>query len=174
MRPRAPVAGPDKSAFGIGGEGSNEAGRRVDLGSRLARPLVARFGQHRIMLTSGALRACWSLGLAFVRPGPSGLLLVILVEFGLITYMGVFNPVFATYRLEHTATERVARTLSAWSITSSATIAAMTVLWGLLASVTGPRAAIAIAGVLILSTPVLLPQHEHAAQTRRELAGNQA
>lgn len=144
------------------------------VGSRLARPLVAKFGQHRVMLVSGILRACWSLGLAFVRPGPSGLLLVILVEFGLITCMGVFNPVFATYRLEHSAAHRVARTLSAWSITSSATIAAMTVLWGLLASVTGPRAAIAIAGVLILSTPALLPRHEHTVQTQRELAGDRA
>jgi MFS family permease len=138
------------------------------VGSRLARPLVTRFGQHRVMLTSGALRACWSLGLAFVRPGPSGLLLVIVIEFGLITCMGVFNPVFATYRLEHTATDRVARTLSAWSITSSATIAALTVCWGLLAGLTSPRTAIAIAGVLILGTPVLLPRREHAARTRRQ------
>jgi hypothetical protein len=39
--------------------------------------------------------------------------------------VGVFNPVFATYRLDQTATERVARTLSAWSVTSNATIAAL-------------------------------------------------
>jgi MFS family permease len=36
------------------------------LGSRLAGPLVARFGRHRIMRTAGTLRACWLLGLAFV------------------------------------------------------------------------------------------------------------
>ena len=40
------------------------------------------------------------------------------VELGLVTCCGVFNPVFATYRLERTATDRVARTLSAWSVTS--------------------------------------------------------
>ena len=51
---------------------------------------------------------------------------------------GVFNPVFATYRLEHTATDRVARTLSAWSVTSNATIAALTALWGLLAGAHQP------------------------------------
>jgi hypothetical protein len=65
--------------------------------------------------------------------------------------------VFATYRLEQTATDHIARTLSAWSVTSSATIAALTACWGLVASVTGPRAAVAIAGVLILSTPLFLP-----------------
>ena len=73
------------------------------IGSRLARRLVARFGQHKVMLTAGTLRACWPLGLAFVGPGAGGLVLVIAVELGLITCMGVFNPVLATYRLEHTA-----------------------------------------------------------------------
>ena len=52
----------------------------------------------------------------------------------------------------------MARTLSAWSISSSTTIAVLTALWGVLASLTGPRTAIAIAGVLILATPLLLPR----------------
>jgi MFS family permease len=141
------------------------------IGSRLARRLVARFGQHQVMLTAGALRACWSLGLAFIRPGAAGLVLVIAVQLGLVTCMGVFNPVFATYRLDQTATDRVARTLSAWSVTSNATIAALTALWGLLASITSPRTAIAIAGLLILTTPLLLPRHDHTPQRERELAG---
>jgi MFS family permease len=142
------------------------------IGSRLARRLVARFGQHKVMLTAGALRACWSLGLAFIRPGAAGLMLVIVAELGLITCMGVFNPVFATYRLDQTPTDRVARTLSAWSVTSSATIAALTALWGLLASITSPRIAIAIAGLLILTTPLLLPRHDHTPLHERHLAGS--
>lgn len=130
------------------------------LGSRLARPLVARFGRHRVMLTAGTLRACWSLGLAFVRPGAAGLVLVVAVEFGLIACMGVFTPVFAAYRLDRTPADRVARTLSAWSVSSKVTIAALTGLWGLLAGAVGPRTAIAVAGVLMLITPVLLPRHD--------------
>jgi MFS family permease len=140
------------------------------IGSRLARRLVVRFGRHNVMVTAGALRACWSVGLAFVRPGAAGLVLVIVVELGLITCMGVFNPVFATYRLDQTAPDRVARTLSAWSITSNATIAAMTALWGLLAHLTSARTAIAIAGLLILTTPLLLPRRDHAQQHERDLA----
>jgi MFS family permease len=128
------------------------------VGSRLAVRLVARFGRHPVLRVAGTLRACWSVGLAFLGPGASGLVLVILVELGLITCMGVFNPVFATYRLEQTASDRVARVLSAWSVTSNATIAAMTALWGLLAQLTSARAAIAIAGLLILTTPLLLPR----------------
>ena len=84
-------------------------------GSRLARRLVARFGQRTVMVTAGALRAGWLPGLAFIGPGAAGIALVIAVQFGLVTCMGVFNPVLATYRLEQTEKDRVARTLSAWS-----------------------------------------------------------
>jgi MFS family permease len=130
------------------------------MGSRLAARLVARFGRHRVLFTAGVLRACWSLGLAFIRPGAGGIVVVIAVQFGLVTCMGVFNPVFATYRLEHTQKDRIARTLSAWSVTSSASVAALTALWGLLASITSLRTAIAIAGLLLLATPLLLPRHD--------------
>ncbi|MCU1685239.1 MAG: transporter [Amycolatopsis sp.] len=131
------------------------------IGSRLARGLVTRFGRHQVMYVTGVLRACWSIGLAFIHPGVSGLVLVMAVELGLITCMGVFNPVLATYRLDQIPTDRVARTLSAWSIAGKASIATFTALWGLLAGFTGPRAAIAIAGVLMLATPLLLPRRDH-------------
>jgi MFS family permease len=140
------------------------------IGARLAHPLVARLGQHKVMLAAGALRACWSLGLAFIGPGSAGIVLVIIVQLGLVTCVGVFNPVLATYRLEQIDADRVARTLSAWSVTSNATIAAFTALWGLLASMTSPRAAIAIAGILMLATPLLLPRSDRAPRHKRELA----
>ncbi|MGW2766220.1 MFS transporter [Streptomyces sp. NPDC001275] len=134
------------------------------VGSRLARRLVARSGQRRVMLTFGVLRACWPVGLAFVQPGVSGMVLVIAVQLGLVTCCGVFNPVLATYRLHHTDPDRVARTLAAWSVSSSAAIAVLTAVWGLLAAVTSPRIAIAVAGVLLLATPLLLPRRENAAK----------
>ncbi|MGW5610643.1 MFS transporter [Streptomyces sp. NPDC003753] len=141
------------------------------VGSRLARRLVARFGQHKVMLTAGVLRACWPVGLAFVRPGVPGIVLVIAVQLGLVTCIGVFNPVLATYRLDHTGPDRAARTLAAWSVSSSAAIAALTALWGLLAAVTGARTAIAIAGILLLATPLLLPRRENApGNTRKQAA----
>jgi MFS family permease len=143
------------------------------IGARLARRVVARFGSQKVMLRVGALRACWPLGLAFVRPGTAGIVLVIVVQLGLVTCMGVFSPVLATYRLEQIAPDRVARTLSAWSVSSSASIAALTALWGLLATIAGPRAAIALAGLLLLATPLLLPRHDRAAQAERELARSQ-
>jgi MFS family permease len=128
------------------------------IGSRAARPLAARLGARRVLVTSGALRACWSLGLAAVGRGAGGIVLVMAVQLALVTCAGVFNPLLATYRLEQTPPDRVARTLAAWSVSTKAGIAALTALWGLLAALTGPRAAVAIAGALLLVTPLLLPR----------------
>ncbi|MBF6169484.1 MFS transporter [Streptomyces gardneri] len=138
------------------------------IGSRLARPLVARYGQHTVLLTAGSLRACWLVGLAFVGPGTAGLVLVTAVELGLITCCGVFNPVSATIRLHQIPTDLVARTLSAWSIATKTSIAATTALFGVLAGFTGPRTAITLAGLLILATPLLLPRRDHAPHRDRE------
>ena len=127
-------------------------------GSRLARRFVAAYGRDRVLLVAGTLRACWCVGLAFVGPGWAGLVLVMALELGMIACIGVFNPVFATYRLAETPSDRVARVLSAWSVSNNATVAVMTAAWGGLAALTSPRAAIATAGALMLATPLLLPR----------------
>jgi MFS family permease len=133
------------------------------LGSRLARRLVTRFGQRRVLLASGALRACWSWGLALVPRGAAGIVLVVVVQFGLVASCGVFNPVLATLRLEQAPAGRVARMLSAWSVSTKASIAVMTAVWGLLAAAVGPRAAVAAAGALMLLTPLALPRRVQLA-----------
>ena len=135
------------------------------LGSRLARPLATRFGQYRVLVASGTLRALWPVGLAFTGPGTAGLTLVIGVELGLILCCGIFNPVHATYRLERTATVRVARTLTAWQVTAKASTALLTALWGVLGTLLGPRTAIGLAGLFLLATPLLLPRRTPAGQT---------
>jgi MFS family permease len=128
------------------------------IGSRLARRVVARYGQHRILRAVGTLRAIWLIGLANVAPGVAGLATVMAVELAIITSMSLYNPVLATYRLEHTPQDRTARTLSAWSISNSASIAIFCALGGLLADATSPRTAITVAGLLILASPLLLPR----------------
>jgi MFS family permease len=128
------------------------------IGSRLAPRVVARHGRHRILRVVGTLRAVWLLGLAFVQPGVTGLATVIAVELAIIVSMSLYNPVLATYRLEETPDDRVARTLSAWSIGTSAAIAVLSALGGLLAQATSPRTAITVAGVLMLGSPLLLPR----------------
>ncbi|MFD4858225.1 MFS transporter [Streptomyces atratus] len=139
------------------------------IGSRLARRVVARYGRHWVFRTVGTLRAIWLIGLAFVRPGVVGLVTVIAVELAIIVNMSLYTPVLATYRLEHTPKHLVARTLSAWSIGQQASIAVLTALGGLLADVTGPRTALMVAGLLILTTPLLLPRHDQTSQHEPEL-----
>jgi MFS family permease len=140
------------------------------IGSRLARRVVARYGQYAVFRTVGTLRAIWLIGLAFVRPGIVGLVTVIAVELAIIINMSLYIPVLATYRLEHTPKHLLARTLSAWSIGQQASIAVLTTLAGLLADVTSPRTALTVTGLLILTTPLLLPRHDHTPQHAPELA----
>ncbi|MGV9899946.1 MFS transporter [Streptomyces tendae] len=140
------------------------------IGSRLARRVVARFGRHWVFRTVGTLRAIWLIGLAFVRPGVVGLVTVMAIELAIIINMSLYSPVLATYRLEHTPEHLVARTLSAWSIGQQASIAVLTALAGLLADVTSPRTALTVAGLLILTTPLLLPRQGQTSQHEPELS----
>jgi MFS family permease len=128
------------------------------IASRLASRLAARFGRQRMLLVTGTARACFPLGLAFTFTGLGGLAFFIVVQTALIIFMGLYTPVYQTYRLERLADDRVSRALAAWSITSNATIAALTALWGVLGTLTSARIAIAVAGVLLLVTPALLPR----------------
>ncbi|WP_055612722.1 MFS transporter [Streptomyces phaeochromogenes] len=131
------------------------------VGARLSARLVTRYGRYRIMTVFGWLRSLFPLGLAFVRPGIPGLLTVIIVEGLLITCMGVFNPIYATERLQRTPVDRTAQVLSTWSATSKLMQAALMVIWGFLATLTSPLTAITMSGVLLLGTPLLLPKRIH-------------
>ncbi|WP_327683804.1 MFS transporter [Kitasatospora sp. NBC_00458] len=140
------------------------------IGSRLARPVVARYGRQRVFRTVGTLRVVWLIGLAFVRPGVVGLVTVMAVELAIIVNMSLYTPVLATRRLERTPDHLVARTLAAWSIGQQASIAVLTALGGLLAAATGPRTALAVAGLLALTTPLLLPRSDRTPRCGPEPA----
>ena len=127
-------------------------------GARLCARLVTRYGRHRVMLVSGWLRSIFPLGLAFTQPGIVGLLTVIVVEGLLITCMGIFNPINATERLQRTPADHAARVLTAWSVSSKLAQAVLMVVWGVLATLTDPLAAITVSGVLLLFAPLLLPR----------------
>ncbi|MGA5508325.1 MFS transporter [Streptomyces umbrinus] len=131
------------------------------VGARLSARLVTRYGRYRIMTVFGWLRSLFPLGLAFVGPGIPGLLTVIIVEGLLITCMGIFNPIYATERLQRTPVDRTAQVLSTWSAISKLVQAALMVIWGILATLTSPLTAITMSGVLLLATPLLLPKRIH-------------
>jgi MFS family permease len=131
------------------------------VGARLSARLVTRCGRHRVLIASGWLRSLFPLGLAFTHPGIPGLLTVIIVEGLLITCMGIFNPIYATERLQRTPADHAAQVLSAWSVSSKLVQAALMVIWGILATLTSPLGAITMSGVLLLATPLLLPKRTH-------------
>jgi hypothetical protein len=54
--------------------------------------------------------------------------------------------------------------LAAWSTSTTLATAALTAMWGVLATLTSPRIAIAVAGVLLLATPLLLPRREQVPE----------
>jgi hypothetical protein len=104
---------------------------------------------------------------------------VIIVEGLLITSMGIFNPIYATERLQRAPASHAAQVLSAWSVSSKLVQAALMVIWGILATLTSPLAAITISGVLLLATPLLLPERTHgpnptAASPAEDGAGRHA
>ncbi len=131
------------------------------VGARLSARLVARYGRFQVMTAFGWLRSLFPLGLAFIGPGIPGLLTVIVVEGLLITCMGVFNPIYATERLQRTPADHAARVLTTWSVVTRLVHAALMVIWGFLATLTSPLAAITCSGVLLLATPLLLPRRSH-------------
>jgi MFS family permease len=130
-------------------------------GARLSARLASGYGRHRVMIVTGRLRSLFPLGLAFTRPGLPGLITVIVVEGLLITCIGVFNPIYATERLQRTPADQAAQVLSTWSASSKLLQAALMVIWGILATVTSPLTAITLSGVLLLATPLLLPPRTH-------------
>jgi MFS family permease len=131
------------------------------VGARLSARLVTRYGRYRTMIVSGWLRSLFPLGLAFIHPGIPGLLTVIVVEGLLITCMGIFNPIYATERLQRAPADHAAQVLSTWSVSSKLVQAALMVIWGILATLASPLAAITMSGVLLLATPLLLPKRTH-------------
>jgi MFS family permease len=133
------------------------------VGARLSARLSARHGRHRVMIVSGWLRSVFPLGLALVQPGLPGLLTVIVVESLLITSMGVFTPILATERLQRTPADRAAQVLTTWSVSSKLVQAALMVIWGGLATLTSPLAAITLSGLFLLATPLLLRTDDGAA-----------
>lgn len=128
------------------------------VGARLSARLVTRYDRHRVMIVSGWLRSVFPLGLVFIHPGIPGLLTVIIVEGLLITCMGIFNPIYATERLQRAPADHAAQILSTWSVSGKLLQAALMVIWGILATLTSPLAAIATSGVVLLAIPLLLPR----------------
>ncbi|MEV3960952.1 MFS transporter [Nocardia sp. NPDC050193] len=139
--------GPARGVPGLGGL----------LGSWCAQRLVAHFGAHAVLLGSGTLRTCWPGLLVLAGPGPLGLAVILVAETLLFFCAGVFNPVFAAYRTNHTADDHMVRVGTAWSISARCVQPAFIALGGVLAAAIGVRAAIGVAALALPASAALLP-----------------
>ncbi|WP_344242827.1 MFS transporter [Actinocorallia libanotica] len=126
------------------------------LGARLSRRLSHR-DPREILLVTGVARVLWLPWLPFVGTGWTGLVAITAIHTGTVFFTSAFTPVFATCRLERTPREHLSRVLTAWSITANAARAVCTLLWGLLATLTTPRLALAAGSVLLLASCAALP-----------------
>lgn len=127
------------------------------IGARLSRRCAARWGHRTVLLGAGVARVLWLPFLPLVGAGPLGLAAVIAIHSGTVFFTSVFTPVFATYRLERTPNDKIARVLTSWSITNNAVRAACVLAFGLLATLTTPRLAITTAALLLVASCACLP-----------------
>ncbi|GIF75169.1 MFS transporter [Asanoa siamensis] len=127
------------------------------LGTVLSPRVTRRLGERRTLLRAGAARGPWILLLVLAPAGPRGLLVVLAAQAGLLFTAGVFNPVFATYRMRATPDHLLTRVTTAWSASAKVSQPLCTALGGVVAAVAGVRPALLLAGVLCLAAGLLLP-----------------
>ncbi|WP_409483085.1 MFS transporter [Arsenicicoccus dermatophilus] len=127
------------------------------LGAVLAPYLVARLGEHRVLLGAGAARTLWLAPVALAPPGPAGVVTLVCADTALLLCAGVFNPTFVSCRLRETGDDHLARVTAAWSITAKVVQPAFVLAGGVLAAVVGTRGAIGVAAALLLASALALP-----------------
>lgn len=132
------------------------------LGSLFARRLSGRFGDRRVLLGFGVLRAVWCFGIPLAAPGTAGLVLIITAETLLLVCAGIFNPVFATYRMGATSDAYMARVSAAWSISGRVVQPLFILAGGVIAAYTDARTALFAASGVIAASALLLPWRRSA------------
>ncbi|XLD95537.1 MFS transporter [Arsenicicoccus dermatophilus] len=134
------------------------------LGAVLAPYLVARLGEHRVLLGAGVARTLWLAPVALAPPGTAGVVTVVCADTALLLCAGVFNPTFVSCRLRETGDDHLARVTAAWSITAKVVQPAFVLIGGALAMVVGTRGTIGVAAALLLASSLSLPWRSRGAR----------
>lgn len=134
-------------------------------GSLLVKPAVRRFGERKVLLVAGAGRNLWLGLIPLASAGAGGLVLITLSELLLLVFVGVFNPVFATYRMNNTDDQHMSRVTMAWSISTRTVQPVFIAAAGAFAAATSARTAMFVLAAILLTATVLLPWRE-AGSTR--------
>jgi len=126
-------------------------------GALLARRLIRRLGERRVLLTSGAARTVWLLPIPLATPDTMGLTTIVVANLLLLMSAGVFNPTFGSYRMSVTADDHMARVQTVWSIASRTVQPLFMVAGGVIAGLASVRIGLWIGAALVLLSVFLLP-----------------
>jgi len=84
-------------------------------------------------------------------------LLIAASEWFFLLFVGVFNPMFATYRMNATDDRHMARMTMAWSISSKTVQPIFIAAAGLLAAATSAQTALIVLALILLCASPVLP-----------------
>jgi MFS family permease len=127
------------------------------VGSTIAGPTARRIGEHRVLLLAGAGRNLWLILIPLAPASNLGLIMIVASEVLLILFAGLFNPAFATYRMNTTDDAHMSRVVMAWSVTSKVVQPLFIAGAGALAAVSNARTALIGLAVVLLTATAFLP-----------------
>jgi hypothetical protein len=127
------------------------------IGALASTPLVNRLGAAATLLIFGALRGMWMGLLPLAGRGLGGFAIIAGAETPALFCSGIFNPAFATFRMEATPDACMSRVATAWSISNKSVQPLFIAGGGVLAATTSTRLAIAVAAGLLILSAGLLP-----------------
>jgi hypothetical protein len=108
------------------------------------------------MLITGAARCVWIGLIVWAGPSTAGLALIIGADLGLLLCTGL-NSAFATYRMQVTADQHLARAAATWAITGKVAQPIGIAAAGPVTAAVGVRAAIGGIAIVLVASIVLLP-----------------
>ncbi|WP_233625253.1 MFS transporter [Actinoplanes sp. ATCC 53533] len=127
------------------------------LGSLLAPRIIRQHGLMPTLLAAGAARCLWMIVFPVAPGSAAGLALIIGADTMLLLCAGVFNPAFATYRMQAVDDGYLARVTAAWAVSSKVAQPIVIAAAGLAAAVLGARTALVVLAGVLLASVVLLP-----------------
>lgn len=127
------------------------------LGSWLAPRVSGRLGEHRTLVGSAVLRGVPVLALPFLPGGTAGLVVYVVSTFLLLTFAGVFRPVYTAVRMEATDDAVMTWVTTAFTLASRGAAPLFALLGGLVATGIGVRGGLLVGVVGLILSGLFLP-----------------
>ncbi|WP_213010209.1 MFS transporter [Paractinoplanes toevensis] len=127
------------------------------LGSLLAPRIMRRVGMMRTLLIAGAARCVWMGLVPLAGPSTGGLALIVAADSALLLCAGIFNPAFATYRMQAVGDGYLSRVTAAWAVSSKTIQPIVIAAAGLTAAFLSARTTLLLLAGLLLASVILLP-----------------